>query len=146
MFPPKNILYPINLESKNILIINRIFIMAKKLDSKIHVLFVNDAQAGYRHPHKTEIDVKLSVATHTNPELLEGLDVTYHVRQGSLADEVQVYCDKHNIDLIVTGHKHHNKLYSALFDTADESIIDNVSVPVLVIPKNVAEEESGLVE
>jgi len=41
-----------------------------------------------------------------------------------------------NIDLIITAHKHHNKLYSSPFDTPDENIIDTVSIPVLILPKN----------
>ena len=126
------------------MIINRIFIMAKQFGADIHVLYVNDSQAGYRHPHKTEVDLKLAVNTHTKPALLEGLNLTYHVEDGSLTSVVEDYCKKMNIDLIITSHKHHNKLYSSLFDTADESIIDNVEVPVLVIPKKVIEEEKDL--
>jgi nucleotide-binding universal stress UspA family protein len=144
MIPPKTILYPINLESKKILILNRIFLMAKKFGASIHILFVNDDQAGYRHAQKTEVDVKTAVTGLTNPQLLEGLNIFYHVARGELGEEVRKFSEANKIELIITGHKHRNRLYTSLFDTPEESIIDAVSVPVLVIPKKIAEQETEL--
>jgi len=146
MIPPKKILYPINLDSKKIIILNRIFIIAKKLGASVDILYINDEQAGYRHPHKTEVDVKTAVAGLAKLHLLENVAVSYHVAKGNLGVTIENYCKQNEIDLIITGHKHHNRLYTAFFDTPEESIIDSVSVPVMVIPKNVAENESTITE
>ena len=146
MFPPKKILYPINLDSKNIIILNRAFAMSRKINCHIDILYVNDSQAGYRHSRKTEVDVKKAVVDNTKEGLLDGMDINYHVAQGELAAEVKKFVETNNTDLIITGHKHHNKLFTSIFDTPEESIIDVVMVPVMVIPRSVAEEELDITE
>ncbi len=144
--PPKKILYPLNLDSKKIVLLNRIFIIAKAWGASVDILYVNDEQAGYRHASKTEVDVKNAIGENSKPELLQDVSVTYHVAKGTLNNEVKKYCDENGIDLIITGHKHHNKLYAALFDTPEESIIDTVNIPVLVIPKSIAETETDVTD
>lgn len=54
--------------------------------------------------------------------------------KGDLDEEIVKYCRDNNIDLIIVGHKHRHKIYTALFDSADVNIIDAVKLPVLVIP------------
>jgi nucleotide-binding universal stress UspA family protein len=132
----KNILYPINLDSENVSTVIKALEIAKTLNSHIHIMYVNDPGAGYRYPTDREDAVALKVQETAPKELLDQLKITYAVSKGSLADEIVAYCKKNNIDLIITGHKHRNKLYSKLFDTPDESIIDAIHIPVLVIPKH----------
>lgn len=136
MLTIKNILYPINLDSKNIKPVIKALELAKIFNSNIHILYVNDAGAGYRYPTDREDEVALRVKEVAPIELLNQIKVTYAISKGSLGDEVVNYCKKNSIDLIITGHKHHNKLYSRLFDTPDENIIDAINLPVLIIPKN----------
>jgi nucleotide-binding universal stress UspA family protein len=135
MFPPKKILYPINIDSKHIFILNEIFEIAKKLEASIDLLYVNDQQAGYRHPHKTEIDVKNSVIENAHSELMSQLSISYNVSKGDLGKEVSKFCENNNIDLVITGHRRYNRLFSQFFNSDDETIIENVSVPVMVIPE-----------
>jgi nucleotide-binding universal stress UspA family protein len=93
-------------------------------------------QAGYRHPTDHEDAVALRVKEVVPAELLENQKIIYAASKGSLDKEIVKYCGKNNIDLIITGHKHRNKLYSNLFDSPDENIIDAIKLPVLVIPEN----------
>jgi nucleotide-binding universal stress UspA family protein len=93
-------------------------------------------QAGYRHPTDHEDAVALRVKEIVPAELLENQKITYAVSKGSLDKEIVKYCEKNNIDLIITGHKHKNKLYSLLFDSPDENIIDAINLPVLIIPES----------
>ena len=132
----KNILYPIDLDSKNISSVVKALEFAQMFKSKIHILYVNDMQAGYRHPADHEDEVALRVKEVVPPELLENQKIIYAVSKGSLDEEIVKYCEKNNVDLIITGHKHRNKLYSNLFDSPDENIIDAIKLPVLVIPEN----------
>ncbi len=132
----KNILYPIDLDSENISSAVKALEFAEMFKSKIHILYVNDMQAGYRHPADHEDEVALRVKEVVPPELLENQKIIYAVSKGPLDKEIVKYCEKNNIDLIITGHKHRNKLYSNLFDSADENIIDAIKLPVLVIPEN----------
>jgi Universal stress protein UspA and related nucleotide-binding proteins len=132
----KNILYPIDLDTDNISSLMKALEFAKMFKSQIHILYVNDMQAGYRHPTDHEDEVALRVKEVVPPELLENQKIIYAVSKGSLDKEIVKYCGNNNIDLIITGHKHRNKLYSNLFDSPDENIIDAIKLPVLVIPEN----------
>ena len=136
MFPLKNILYPINLDSKNITAVVNALEIARMFDCQLHILYVNDPGAGYRYPADHEDAVSLRVQEIAPQNLLESVKIRYAVSKGQLAVEVVKYCTDNRIDLIITGHKHRNKMYSMLFDSPDENIIDAIKVPVLVLPKN----------
>jgi nucleotide-binding universal stress UspA family protein len=131
-----NILFPINLDSKNLSHLPKSMELAKSLGSKIHFLYVNDPMAGYHHPADHEDAVLLKVKENVSAELISSLQVVYAVAKGNLDAEVRNYCTKNPIDLIILGHKHRGKLYGALFDSPDESIIDSIRIPVLILPKN----------
>jgi nucleotide-binding universal stress UspA family protein len=132
----KNILYTIDLDSDDISTVVKALEFALMLNSPIHILYVNDIQAGYRHATDREDAVALRVREVVPDELLEDSMIIYAVSKGDLNKEVVKYCKNNNIDLIITGHKHRNKLYSMFFDSHDESIIDTVNLPVLIIPEN----------
>ena len=132
----KNILYPIDLDSKNVTSVVKALEFAQTLKSPIHILYVNDMQAGYRHPTDHEDAVALRVKEIVPAELLENQKIIYASSKGALDKEIVKYCEENNIDLIITGHKHRNKLYSLLFDSPDENIIDAINLPVLIIPES----------
>jgi nucleotide-binding universal stress UspA family protein len=130
------ILHPINLDSKSMATVVTALEAAKLFGSKIHLLYVNDEQAGYRHPIDHEDAVALKVKEAAPAGLLDQLEVTYAVARGTLDKEVAAYCGKHGITMIVVGHRHRTKIYSSLFDSPDENIIDAIKLPVLVIPED----------
>ena len=136
MFPLKNILYPINLDSKNITTVVDALEFANMFGSKLHILYVNDPAAGYLYPADHEDAVSLRVQEIAPQNLLESVKIRYAASKGQLAAEVVKYCSENSIDLIIIDHKHRNKMYSMLFDSPDENIIDAIRVPVLVLPKN----------
>jgi nucleotide-binding universal stress UspA family protein len=131
----RNILYAINLDDENITSIVYALEFARLFNSRIHIVYVNDPQAGYRHPTDREDAVALRVREAVPESLLESLDVVYAVSKGNTAEEIVRYAQEHQIDLIMVGHKHRGKLYSTLFDSNDVSIIDEAMLPVLVIPE-----------
>jgi nucleotide-binding universal stress UspA family protein len=132
----KNILYPIDLDSENISSLVKAIEFGQMFNAQIHILYINDSQAGYRHPTDREDAVALKVREIAPVELLEHAKITYAVSKGDLDKEIGKYCEKNHIDLIITGHKRRNKLYHALFDSHEEDIIDAINLPVLVIPEN----------
>jgi nucleotide-binding universal stress UspA family protein len=132
----KNILYPIDLDSKNIPSVVKALEFALMLNCPIHILYINDIQAGYRHATDREDAVALRIREVVPADLLENSRITYAVSKGALDEEIVKYCEMNNIDLIITGHKHRNKLYSMFFDSPDENIIDAINLPVLIIPEN----------
>jgi len=132
----KNILYPIDLDSENISSLIKALELGQMFNAQLHILYINDNQAGYRHPTDHEDAVAIKVKEIAPVELLENAKITYAVSKGDLASEIVKYSEENNIDLIITGHKRRNKLYYALFDSPDEDIIEAINLPVLVIPEN----------
>lgn len=130
-----NILYPLNLESKEMDNVSEVLEFTREFKAVIHFLFVNDEAAGYRHPTDFQDSVALKIRQSVPAELLAQSKIIYAVSKGDIGDEVKEYCKNNSIDLIITSHKHHSKLYSSLFDTPDEDIIDSVNIPVLILPK-----------
>jgi nucleotide-binding universal stress UspA family protein len=109
--------------------------LTKLFNAEIHILYINDIEAGYRHPADREDAVALRVREVAPEKLLDNLHIIYAAAKGSLDKEIVQYCKNTHIDLIIVGHKHRNKLYSMLFDSPDINIIDAVNLPVLVIPQ-----------
>ncbi len=131
----QNILYAIDLDDKNITSIVYALEFAQLFKSRIHIVYVNDPQAGYRHPTDREDAVALKVKETAPESLLENLDIIYASAKGETAEEIVKYAREHQIDLIVVGHKHRSKIYSAMFDSEDVNIIDTALLPVLVVPE-----------
>lgn len=131
----KNILYTIDLDSNNVSPVIKALEIANYFNSRLHIFYVNDTEAGYRHPTSREDDVALKVAELASHDLLESTNIIYSVSKGDLSKEIVKYCADNKIELIITGHKHRNKFYSIFFDSPDENIIDAINIPVLVIPK-----------
>ena len=131
----KNILYPIDLDSKNISSLEKALEFSQLFSSQIHILYVNDIEAGYRHPADHEDAVALRVKEIVSDSILENMDIIYAVSKGETAEEIIKYAQKNNIDLIIIGHKNRGKLYASLFDSTDIHTIDKALLPVLVFPE-----------
>lgn len=131
----RNVLYAINLDDDHITSIVDALDFAKRFSSRVHFIYVNDPQAGYRHPTDREDAVALKVKEAVPESLLENLDIIYASSRGNTAEEIVKYVHEHSIDLLIVGHKHRSKLYSSVFDSADVNIIDSARLPVLVIPE-----------
>ena len=131
----KSILYPIDLDSSNISSLEKALEFADLFKCPIHILYVNDIQAGYRHPTDHEDAVALKVKETISENLLGNMNIIYAVSKGETTEEIVKYAEENQIDMIIIGHKHRGKLYSALFDSTDVNIIDKTLLPVLVIPE-----------
>ncbi len=131
----KNILYPIDLDSKNISSLQSALEFARAFRCPIHILYINDIEAGYRHAMDHEDAVALRVKDTIPESLLENINIIYAISKGETAEEIIKYAQGHQIDLIIVGHKHRSKLYSSLFDSTDVNIIDQTLLPVLVVPE-----------
>jgi len=132
----KNILYAINLNDDRITSIIYALEFAQLFQSRLHILYVNDPQAGYRHPTDREDTIALKVKEIAPESLLENIEIIYASSKGNVAEEIFSYTQEHQIDLIMVGHKHHSKLYSLMADSTDVNIIDAALLPVFVIPEH----------
>lgn len=131
----RNVLYAIDLDDPKITSIVYALEFARRFQSRIHFVYVNDPQAGYRHPTDREDAIALKVKEAVPASLLENANVVYASAKGDVAEEIVRYAAEQSIDLIMVGHKHRSKIYSSMFDSTDVNIIDAVKLPVLVIPE-----------
>ena len=130
----RNILCAIDLDGTHVASITYALEFARLFKSRVHFVYVNDAQAGYRHPTDREDAVALKVKEAVPESLLEDMDVLYAACKGDTAGEIARYVGDQKIDLIIVGHKHRSRIYSSMFDSADVHIIDTLMLPILVIP------------
>jgi len=79
MLKPKNILFPINLDSKNLDYLPKVVDIAKGFEAVLHFLYVNDPQAGYRHPTDHEDAVAIRVKEYVPAEQLDAAKIKYAV-------------------------------------------------------------------
>ena len=131
----QNMLYAIDLDAENISSLVYALEFAERFQSRLHIVYINDPQAGYRHPTDREDAVALRVKEIAPVSLLENLDIVYASSKGDIAEEIVKYAQEHQIDLILVGHMHRSKVYSSMFDSNDVKIIDSALLPVLVIPE-----------
>jgi len=66
----KNILYPIDLNSEKISSLETALEFARLLNGALHIFYVNDILAGYRHPTDHEDAVALRVKETVDASLL----------------------------------------------------------------------------
>jgi nucleotide-binding universal stress UspA family protein len=135
MFNPDTILIPVEIDVDNFHWLSTALQFSRRVTADVYIFFVNDAQAGYRHPAIDAEELEEKVRVHLDSKELTGLSVKFVVAKGDVSKCVKEFCNENNIDMIATGHKHHSRIYGSLFDTQDEGIIDAVEIPVLVIPK-----------
>ncbi len=131
----KNILYPIDLDSKDNPSLHKALEFAQFLSCRLHIIYVNDIEAGYRHPTDYEDAVALKVKEVVPDSILGNLNIIYAVSKGDTVEEIVKYAQNNNIDLIIIGHKHRGKLFSSIFDSTDVNVIDTILLPVLIIPE-----------
>lgn len=131
----KNILYAIDLDLEKVSSVKEAFELAKLFNGRLHVVYVNNILAGYRTPADHEDAIALRIKEEVPEYLIEDTEIVYAALKGEVADEIVKYALENEINLIVVGHKHHNKLYSSMFDSTDVKIIDTALIPVLVIPE-----------
>jgi nucleotide-binding universal stress UspA family protein len=135
MFNPDTILIPVEIDVDNFQWLSTALQFSRRVTADVYILFVNDAQAGYRHPAIDAEELEEKIRAQLDPKELTGLSVKFVIAKGDVSKCVKECCVENNIDMIATGHKHHSRIYGSLFDTKDEGIIDAVEIPVLVIPK-----------
>ena len=132
----KNILYAIDLDDERVVSVIYALEFAQLFQSRLHVVYVNDSQAGFRHPTDREDVIALKVKESVPDSLLEAADIEYAAVKGDTAEEIIRYAGQHAIDLVIVGHRHRSKLFSSLSDSADVNIIDEARIPVLVVPED----------
>ena len=135
--PYKTILISLEGKEEENSVIHEAIRVASILDAELMVIHVNDPGAGKAHmvmgllPLKTEDDLKNqfrslgyeTIADKIKIMIVEGTNYPSEIAKAS-----------ENVDLLVTGHHHKNRLFAVLIDSIDERVSDLVSCPMLVVP------------
>lgn len=131
----KRVLIPVNLDSENLAHLQKAADLAVESGADIDFFYVNDPMAGYRKPTDREDALSIRVQEVVDEQTLSNVKVTYAVGKGDFPNQVNEYCKANSIDLIIVGHKQKGRFYTYFFDSADQDLLEVISVPVLIIPK-----------
>ncbi|HEX2788745.1 MAG TPA: universal stress protein [Ignavibacteria bacterium] len=64
----------------------------------------------------------------------KNLDVSVVYKQGLVSDEIEVFCEENNIDLIVMGTTGESGLLDKILGSNTASVLEKVKCPVLAVP------------
>ena len=95
----KNILVPIDPENKDLKALYHALALAERIQAKVFILL--SRQIGNPHPTDSWVEEVLMDVIHGACE--EGLQVSYHIAEDSLEDEVNNLVESEHIDLIVVS-------------------------------------------
>ncbi len=140
----KNILAPVDFSENSKKILQTADYFAAKFAAKLTVIYVVqnfDDYAGFFVPHmpiaQFEEDLLKSAENKMDDFLQENLDqpdaVEAKVLTGDIAEEIIVFVEKSNMDLIVMGTHGYKGLEKVLFGSVAEKIVKMAGCPVLTI-------------
>ena len=131
----QKILLPVEIDEPDKGLLPVVWEWAQNFKAEVHFLYVNPPGAGYRVAFDHEDEVALYVKQTLSEDMLSTLPHVYAVSQGDIGDCVDAYVRSQNMDMVIVGHTHHSLLGGFLSKAGDEDIVEQVNVPVLVIPK-----------
>ncbi len=135
--PYKQILVSLDCAEEEKNVIHEAVRLAATCKAKLLALHVNDPGAGKAHmmmgglPRKTEDDLRSQFrnlgyekeAGEINVMIVEGENYPKEIAKASK-----------DVDLLVLGHFHKNRLLAAFIDSVDERVTDLASCPILIVP------------
>lgn len=130
----KQILCPVDIDNEDVHALEGACELARIHGSHLHFLYVNDVQAGYRHPTDNEESLALWIGKYLDAERLSTVEHIFATSKGDLGEEVAKYAQDNQVDLIVIGQSKHG-LLSAFIEEPDEQIIARSNLPVLMMPR-----------
>lgn len=136
--PYKKILIALDCTEDEETVIHEAVRLVRALDAELSVLHVNDPAAGKAHlmmdslPLISEEDLREQFRKAGYDKEANELKVAI-VESESYAKEIAKATE--NVELLIMGHAHKNPFFAALVDSVDERVADQISCPVLVVPK-----------
>lgn len=142
----ENILVAINFEKNAERLIEKAYEIASTFDAKVWILHVTEPdpddyislEAGPQFVHDKRVErrkqeavlvKKLADNLKSRNVRAEGLLI-----EGPTAKTIRKKTMDLNIDLVIAGHQKKNFFYQLFVGNKDQSIIDELNIPVLVVP------------
>jgi K+-sensing histidine kinase KdpD len=130
MLPAKNILLPFDYAREDPSLLQNAVRISLYFKAKLHIVHVEEEGTKVQ-----SADLQKAVEAMGMELQFHGIEVIYDVVTGEVGSAVAHYAQTNGIQLIVAGHKYHSRLMSGCMDASDGRIIDEVQVPVLILPK-----------
>lgn len=141
----KNILVTIDFDTKEQLIIDKAYQLAKQFKSKlwlIHIAAPDPDFVGYDVGPQYIRDSRASELRNEHRLLQEyansleekGVEAEGLLVQGATIEMIMEEAEKLHVDLIVTGHHERSFLYKAFVGSVSRQIIEKSKIPVLIVP------------
>lgn len=144
----KTLLYPVDHRDVDEYSLRRAVEIAEDFGAELHLLYVHSwlpvpypdeammlgTPMGPGVPVVGPDVVEFVEALRSKYPKLRDKNCTYAVENGILAEVVARYVSDHDVDLVLTEHRHQAGILHWFFRSADEEILAVSPVPVLVLP------------
>lgn len=142
----KNILVAINFEKNAERLVEEGYKLAKAFDSKVWILHVSEAdpddflglEAGPQFAQDKRVKKRKqnSVLIKKLAEELneKGIESEGLLIEGPTSKTIRKKVADLNVDLVIAGHQKKNYFYQLFVGNKDKDLLDDLSVPVLVVP------------
>jgi len=140
----KKILFPVDLSESSDKMIPYVQAVAKKFDSKIHILFaarVFEYYSSMYVPYPSISSFENEVIAGAEKRLYEFVDEHFSeyantkavVVAGDASEEIINYIEEHHIDLVIMGTHGRKGMDKILFGSVAERVLKTSPVPVMVV-------------
>jgi nucleotide-binding universal stress UspA family protein len=140
----KRILFPVDLSESSDKMIPYVQAVAKKFDSKIHILFaarVFEYYSSMYVPYPSISSFENEVIAGAEKRLYEFVDEHFSeyantkavVVAGDASEEIINYIEEHHIDLVIMGTHGRKGMDKILFGSVAERVLKTSPVPVMVV-------------
>jgi len=140
----KKILFPVDLSESSDKILPYVQSMAKKLDSKIYILFaarVFDYFTSIYVPHPSINKFEKEIIEGAEKRLYEFVDAHFKefpgtktvVVAGDAAEKIVEYIEDQNIDLVIMGTHGRKGMDKVIFGSVAERVVKTSPAPVMVV-------------
>ena len=140
----KKILFPVDLSESSDKILPYVQSMAKKLDSKIYILFaarVFDYFTSIYVPHPSINKFEKEIIEGAETRLYEFVDAHFKefpgtktvVVAGDAAEKIVEYIEDQNIDLVIMGTHGRKGMDKVIFGSVAERVVKTSPAPVMVV-------------
>lgn len=140
----KRILFPVDLSESSAKIVPYVQTIAKKFDTKIHILFVARVLnyfTGIYVPAPSITAMEKDIIDGAEKRLYEFMDEHFRafpntktaVVAGDASEEIIKYIENRHIDLVIMGTHGRKGLDKVVFGSVAERVVKTAPVPVMVV-------------
>lgn len=127
----QKILVPIDFSSYSYNALGVAANIARKANAEIHLLHVLEAPA-----IESNDEINKKFLEIIDLKSMSGLKIIHAVKIESIANGIQLYADKNNVELIVMGSHGHRSTHDHIYGSNTDKVLKTTSLPLLIVKES----------